>query len=200
MIVRTRSAASLEIASKHSPHLRAVCNARLSIVALGTDAVEELATSAEIEAQIEIVGSLCTPSQRQLCMPNRSRYLKVVVQRDDVFVPARHFLQHRNLVAYLWPSSSRRLPQYLNTHHELATLHELFVDDLACVVLAGLDVDGLLYDSVRAAAQRLAGTILDAPISAQRARNLGRARTWQGTVGVAGIMGKGPAGVVVVNW
>ena len=38
------------------------------------------------------------------------------------------------------------------THHVLAALHELLVDDLASIVLAGLDVDGFLDNSVRAAA------------------------------------------------
>ena len=42
----------------------------------------------------------------------------------------------------------------------LAPLHELLVDDLAGIVLAGLDVHGLLYDGIRAAAQCLASTIL----------------------------------------
>jgi hypothetical protein len=41
-----------------------------------------------------------------------------------------------------------------------AALHELLVDDLAGIVLAGLNVDGLLYNSIGAATQRLAGAIL----------------------------------------
>lgn len=45
-------------------------------------------------------------------------------------------------------------------HHVLAPLHELFVDDLAGIVFPGLDVDGLLHDSVRATAERLACAVL----------------------------------------
>ena len=48
------------------------------------------------------------------------------------------------------------------THHVLAPLHELLVDDLARIVLARLDVHGLLHDGVRAAAEGLARAILPA--------------------------------------
>jgi hypothetical protein len=42
----------------------------------------------------------------------------------------------------------------------LPPLHELLVDDLAGIVLAGLDVDGLLHDGIRSATKRLACAIL----------------------------------------
>ena len=47
-----------------------------------------------------------------------------------------------------------------STHHVFPPLHELLVDDLASIVLAGLDVYGLLHDSVRSAAECLACPIL----------------------------------------
>ena len=46
------------------------------------------------------------------------------------------------------------------THHVLPALHELLVDDLASIVLAGLDVHGLLDDGVCTASQSLSGAIL----------------------------------------
>ena len=52
-------------------------------------------------------------------------------------------------------------------------LHELLVDDLAGIVLAGLDVHGLLDDGIGAAAQGLACAILDVGtegLSAARAK------------------------------
>ena len=42
----------------------------------------------------------------------------------------------------------------------LAPLHELLVDDLAGIVFAGVDVDGLLHDGVRPAPERLACAVL----------------------------------------
>lgn len=45
-------------------------------------------------------------------------------------------------------------------HHVLAALHEALVDNLAGVVLARLDVDRLLHDGIRAAAERLARPVL----------------------------------------
>ena len=45
-------------------------------------------------------------------------------------------------------------------HHVFAALHEALVDDLAGVVLACIDVDRLLHDGIRAAAERLARPIL----------------------------------------
>ena len=42
----------------------------------------------------------------------------------------------------------------------LPPLHELLVDDLASIILARLDMHGLLYDGIRAAAQCLASAVL----------------------------------------
>lgn len=47
-----------------------------------------------------------------------------------------------------------------STYHVLPTLHELLVDHLAGIVLAGLDMDGLLYDRIRSAAEGLPCAIL----------------------------------------
>ena len=63
------------------------------------------------------------------------------------------------------------------THHVLAALHELLVDDLAGIVLAGLDVDGLLDDGVRAAPKGFACPVLESRIdSYQPRRSVGKAR------------------------
>lgn len=48
------------------------------------------------------------------------------------------------------------------THHVLSALHEFLVDDLAGIVLAGLDVDSLFDDGVGAGAKSLAGAVLEA--------------------------------------
>ena len=42
----------------------------------------------------------------------------------------------------------------------LPPLHELLVDDLAGIVLAGLDVDGLFDDGVGTGAEGFAGAVL----------------------------------------
>jgi hypothetical protein len=96
------------------------------------------------------------------------------------------------------------------THHVLATLHELLVDDLAGKVLAGLDVDRLLHDRVRPAPERLARAVLSWGKISMRTVGEGegmggvwrvgydgergvcryttRGRTWQGTVAGAGML------------
>ena len=45
-------------------------------------------------------------------------------------------------------------------HHVLPPLHELLVDDLASIVLPGLDVYGLLDDGIRPTPECLAGAVL----------------------------------------
>lgn len=73
-------------------------------------------------------------------------------------------------------------------HHMLAALHEALVDDLAGVVLAALDVDRLLHDRVRPAAERLSGAVLSGASRSASLRRHGRVLTWQGTVaGMAGV-------------
>lgn len=52
------------------------------------------------------------------------------------------------------------MPKRLNTHHMFSPLHELLVDDLAGIVFAGLDVYGLLHDSICAASERSSCAIL----------------------------------------
>ena len=47
-----------------------------------------------------------------------------------------------------------------DTYHKLPPLHELLVDDFAGIILASLDMHGLLYDGIRAATQCLASAIL----------------------------------------
>jgi hypothetical protein len=42
--------------------------------------------------------------------------------------------------------------------------HQLFVDDFASIVLSGLDVDGLLDDCIRSAAEGLSRAILCAKV------------------------------------
>lgn len=49
---------------------------------------------------------------------------------------------------------------YLVADEVLPALHELFVDDLAGIVFAGLDVDGFLDDGVGAAADGPACAVL----------------------------------------
>ncbi len=49
------------------------------------------------------------------------------------------------------------------THHVLPPLHEFLVDDFARIVLASLDMHGLLDDRVRPTAKSLASTILITP-------------------------------------
>lgn len=41
-----------------------------------------------------------------------------------------------------------------------SALHQLLIDDLACIIFASLDVDGLLDDGISSTAQRLARTVL----------------------------------------
>lgn len=48
----------------------------------------------------------------------------------------------------------------MKTHHILTPLHELLVNDLTCIVLAGLDVDRLLHDGIRSTTECLACPIL----------------------------------------
>jgi hypothetical protein len=47
-----------------------------------------------------------------------------------------------------------------NTYHVLSTLHELLVNDLAGIVFASLDVDGLLDYGVCARPEGLASPVL----------------------------------------
>ena len=47
------------------------------------------------------------------------------------------------------------------THHKLPTLHEFFVYHLTSIVFARFDMNGFLYDSVRPAAQRFPGSVLE---------------------------------------
>jgi hypothetical protein len=66
------------------------------------------------------------------------------VKRDDVLVRLGDLLEHGDLVA----------------DHVLAALHELLVDDFACVVLVRPNVHGLLHDRVRATPEGLARPVL----------------------------------------
>ena len=69
------------------------------------------------------------------------------------------------------------------THHVFPALHELLVDDLARVVLARLDVHGLLHDRIRSATESPASAVLPPVISVLFSQLLGRRlRTWQGMV------------------
>lgn len=98
-----------------------------------------------------------------------------------------------NARAYVMKRSAQLKP-----HHVLAPLHELFVDDLAGIVFPGLDVDGLLHDSVCATAERLACAVLRVCRESKQQRISNRiipparpTRTWQGTV-VAGDIADDP--------
>lgn len=75
-----------------------------------------------------------------------SRYLEIVVEGYDVGVVAGDTFEDGDLVA----------------DEVLPALHELFVDDLAGIVFAGLDVDGFLDDRIGAAADGLACAVLGA--------------------------------------
>ena len=75
-----------------------------------------------------------------------------------------HPLEDGNLVPDLqmirfavWAGADR-LKKWM--YHVFSALHELLVDHLAGIVGSGLDVNGLLDDCVRAAAQGLPGPVL----------------------------------------
>ena len=84
-----------------------------------------------------------------------------------------------------------------STHHVFPPLHELLVDDFAGKVLAGLDVDGLLDDGIRSAAERLARAVLSEArgLSAARERGRGRAEPDLTGDGRGGHSVRGCAGV-----
>lgn len=116
----------------------------LVVVALCTDAVKQLAACAQVEHEVQVV-----------------RCLEIVVQCDDVLVAAGDLLQDGDLIPDLRARSlagAREMKR--GSNHVLTALHKLLVDDLAGIVLAGLDVDGLLYDGIGAASKRLACAIL----------------------------------------
>lgn len=116
---------------------------------------------------------------------------------DNVSVSLRHAFEHGNLVPHLNCGGLRVSVTYGNigfpftrgTDHVLAALHELLVDDLAGIVLARLDVHGLLYDGVCSTAERLASAILpnsDENMPKQRHEHLNySAHTWHGIVAEA---------------
>lgn len=106
-------------------------------------------------------------------------HLKVVVQGNDVRVPLGNTLQDRYLIAHLLDASRTRTPSAkyrsiraatsmgspgirIATHHVLPSLHEFLVDDLACVVFARLDVDGLLHDGIGPTSKGFSRAILTA--------------------------------------
>lgn len=71
-------------------------------------------------------------------------YFKVVVKGDDVGMATGDTFEDGDLVA----------------NEVFPALHELFVDDLAGVVFAGLNMDGFFDDGIGAAADGPAGAIL----------------------------------------
>jgi hypothetical protein len=145
VIVRTRLAASLILESGERCPKEQLINILFVVVSLLAYAIEEFAASAQIETEVEVMLGLCIS-----CSTSRTKchgvqtHLEVVVEGDDVRVPAGDLLEDGDLVA----------------DHVFPALHELLVDDLARIVLVRLDVDGLFDDRVRAAAERLAGAIL----------------------------------------
>jgi hypothetical protein len=48
----------------------------------------------------------------------------------------------------------------VGTHHMFSPLHELLVDYFAGIIGTRLDMNGLLYDGIRSATQRLSSAIL----------------------------------------
>ena len=136
---------------------------------------------------------------------NMTTDLEVVVESDDVAVALGHLLEDGNLVADLrargrkknktlrptlhgeewarsqdlggWKGDTPGRSQGTETHHVFTALHELLVDDLTGIVLAGLDVYGLLHDGVRPAAEGLARPIL----SSSRAGSISRRGAVAGT-------------------
>lgn len=75
------------------------------------------------------------------------------------------------------------------THHVFPTLHKFLVDDLACKVLAGLDVDGLLDYGICSTSKRFTCPILEqSSISVPSLTDqIVNGLTWHGTVAGAGI-------------
>jgi hypothetical protein len=88
-IVRTRAAASLAIGMKLDEDNGAECelNSLLVIAAPRGYPVKEVPATAEIETQIQIVRCLQSLVPVQKCT-TESAHLKVILQRDDVGVPA----------------------------------------------------------------------------------------------------------------
>jgi hypothetical protein len=76
---------------------------RLSVLSSGTYAVEEFATSAKIEAKVEVVGCLKIAffSMGWSAVDDLCTDLEVIVQCHDVRVTTRYPLQDGNLVANL---------------------------------------------------------------------------------------------------
>lgn len=50
-------------------------------------------------------------------------------------------------------------------YHVFTTFHKLFVDNFACIVLSGLDMNSFLDYGISSAAERLAGSILARSVS-----------------------------------
>ena len=62
---------------------------------------------------------------------------------------AGNLLQDRDLVANLQNRLTiTTVIMIVCTHHMFPTLHEFLIDDLACVVLSGLYMDGLFDNSI----------------------------------------------------
>ena len=138
-------------------------------------------------------------------------YLEVVMKRHNVPMAFGHAFEDRYFVPDLQATINvnsvnvRALIVIIGhhiAHHVLSAFHELFIDDLAGIVFAGLDMDGFLHNSIRPAAEGLTSAILlEAAIRIARDKTIDQdhyiALTWHGTVVVAVICCDGLLWVVV---
>jgi hypothetical protein len=87
------------------------------------------------------------------------------VQGDDIPMTARYPFENRNFIAYLRYDN---MDQYLQineamfdeANHMFPSLHKLLVDNLAGIILARLNMNGLFHDRIRPAAESLARAVL----------------------------------------
>ena len=123
----------------------------LKVVSFCANTIKELAASAEIEDEVEIV-----------------RRFKIVVERNNIAMASRDMFQDLNFVSDLVdvrvstvePIERACHSKPMMAYHMFSTLHELLVDHFAGIISARLDVNGFFDYSIRSAAQRLSSPIL----------------------------------------
>ena len=70
------------------------------------------------------------------------------------------FFSEKNKYGLKWREGPVKDTEQRDTYHILPPLHKLFVDHLASIVFAGLDVNGFFDDSIRPTSESFTCTVL----------------------------------------
>jgi hypothetical protein len=81
--------------------MRWIRSSRFVVVSLRTYAVKQLASSAKIEAKIQVVCSLEMRISKARLRLMKGTGLEIVMKSNDIAIPARHPLENGDLIAHL---------------------------------------------------------------------------------------------------